>query len=149
MSSVPPPRAQLPFLLMRAQSAVSERINDRISRRGHPTLRPIHGLVFTRISQAGASINDIAAFIGVTKQSAAAIVDALESDGYVTRRTDPDDRRARLIELTERGRTVTRLATAAAAAEADTLADAMGDGVLAEVLDALRVLADMPSHPQT
>ena len=105
--------------------------------------------VFTRISQAGASINDIAAFIGVTKQSAAAIVDALESDGYVTRRTDPDDRRARLIELTERGRTVTRLATTAAAAEADALAEAMGDDVLAEVLDALRVLADMPSHPQT
>ena len=33
--------------------------------------------------------------------------------------------------------------------EADALAEAMGDDVLAEVLDALRVLADMPSHPQT
>ena len=32
------------------------------------------------------------------------LVDRLESSGFVERRTDPDDRRARLIHLTPRGR---------------------------------------------
>ena len=87
MSTPGPPMADLPFLLMRAQSAVTEHINSRIVAHGHPGLRPVHGLVFARIASAGATVNEIAAHLGVTKQSAAAIVETLEDQGYVTRET--------------------------------------------------------------
>jgi DNA-binding MarR family transcriptional regulator len=39
----------------------------------------------------------------VTKQTAGALVDELEANGYVTRRPDPSDARARLVVLTDRG----------------------------------------------
>ncbi|HQV21052.1 MAG TPA: MarR family transcriptional regulator, partial [Gordonia sp. (in: high G+C Gram-positive bacteria)] len=98
---------ELSLLLMRASSAVAERINDAVIASGHPGLRPVYGLVFARISGAGASINQLAEHLGITKQSASAIVDALVRDGYVARRPDPADRRASIIELTARGRQVT------------------------------------------
>jgi len=42
-------------------------------------------------------------------------------DGYVARRPDPADRRASIIELTARGRQVTRAASRTAAAEVERL----------------------------
>ncbi|MCB1296742.1 MAG: MarR family transcriptional regulator [Gordonia sp.] len=112
---------ELSLLLMRASSAVAERINDAVIASGHPGLRPVYGLVFARISGAGASINQLAEHLGITKQSASAIVDALVRDGYVARRPDPADRRASIIELTARGRQVTRAASRTAAAEVERL----------------------------
>lgn len=132
----------LPFLLMRAASAVNERINAQVAQQGHAGLRPVHGLVFARISAAAASVNEIARHLGVTKQSAAAMIDALEADGYVARRPHPGDRRARLVELTDRGEEVTRLAAAAATQETAALADAIGNPQADIVLDALRRLGE-------
>jgi DNA-binding MarR family transcriptional regulator len=47
------------------------------------------------------------------KQSMAEAVEQLERAGYVERRPDPDDRRARLVLLTDRGRQVRAVAVAA------------------------------------
>ncbi|MCO1653664.1 winged helix DNA-binding protein [Pseudonocardia sp. S2-4] len=47
------------------------------------------------------------------KQSMAEAVDQLERSGYVQRRPDPHDRRARLVLLTERGEAVRAVAIAA------------------------------------
>ena len=48
----------------------------------------------------------------MTKQTAGALVDELERNGYVARRPDPADARARLVVLTARGE---KLCAAAAA----------------------------------
>ncbi|MGV9858233.1 MarR family winged helix-turn-helix transcriptional regulator [Gordonia sp. NPDC003425] len=127
---------------------MNERINARIVAGGHRSLRPVHGMVFARIDAGGASINDIAAHIGVTKQSAAAIVESLEEWGYVSRRVDPGDKRARLIELTATGRQVTALATAAAAAEAGALADRIGERAVDTVFEALQILGTAGAPPE-
>lgn len=108
---------ELSLLLMRASSAVAERINSAVVAAGHTGLRPVHGLVFARISGTGASVNQIADHLGITKQSASAIIEALTRDGYVRRRPDPADRRASIIELTARGRQVTVAAARAATDE--------------------------------
>ncbi|MGW5521146.1 MarR family winged helix-turn-helix transcriptional regulator [Gordonia sp. NPDC003950] len=142
MSSVPSVEPMLPFLLMQAESGVNERINRRVVEAGHHGLRPVHGLVFARIAGGGASINDIARHLGMTKQSAAAIVEALESNGYVVRTAHPSDRRARLIELTDRGESVMRLAGAAAAAEISALTAVIGEAATRVVVDALRILGE-------
>ena len=50
-------------------------------------------------------MRDLADLLGVTKQAASQLVDAMELGGYVHRRDDPDDARAKLVALTPRGRT--------------------------------------------
>ncbi|TDC93904.1 MarR family transcriptional regulator [Actinomadura sp. 7K507] len=46
----------------------------------------------------------LAAAIGVTPRNVTGLVDALETDGFVARAPHPADRRATLVDLTDRGR---------------------------------------------
>src|ERR1700712_63030 len=72
-----------------------------------------------RLSRTGIRITDLAEQAGVTKQTAGALVDELERTGYVVRRPDPADARARLIVLSARGRKL----LAASAAEVTKIED--------------------------
>jgi DNA-binding MarR family transcriptional regulator len=68
-------------------------------------IRPTHGCVFRFVKEEGMRLTDIAELASMTKQSVGEIVDDLAARGYVERVPDPADRRAKLICLTERGRT--------------------------------------------
>jgi DNA-binding MarR family transcriptional regulator len=48
-------------------------------------------------------MSDISGELGVTRRNVTALVDALEEEGLVRRMPHPSDRRATLIELTEKG----------------------------------------------
>ncbi|OBK82743.1 MarR family winged helix-turn-helix transcriptional regulator [Mycobacterium sp. 1165178.9] len=50
----------------------------------------------------------LAAAIGADKTRIIAVLDDLQQLGYIDRRPDPEDRRVRLLELSERGRAVKR-----------------------------------------
>ncbi|HXD60221.1 MAG TPA: MarR family transcriptional regulator [Thermoleophilaceae bacterium] len=64
------------------------------------------GSVLGRLDRQGAqSVSDLAAVERVRPQSMAQTVAELESEGLVSRRPDPDDRRRALVELTDQGRT--------------------------------------------
>lgn len=63
--------------------------------------------VFPFIQRDGITISALAGLAGVRKQTMAQAVEQLERGGYIERRANPDDRRSRLVFLTERGRTVT------------------------------------------
>jgi DNA-binding MarR family transcriptional regulator len=58
----------------------------------------------------GLRITELARIAGVTKQSIAEMVDAMEAAGYVERLADPSDGRARLVRLTRRGKAVNKRA---------------------------------------
>jgi DNA-binding MarR family transcriptional regulator len=73
--------------------------------------------VLQRVGPTGSRLTELAAAAQVTKQTAGFLVDQLEAAGYVRRRPDPSDGRARLVEVAERGRA----------------AAAVGDAVVAEV----------------
>ncbi len=62
------------------------------------------GKVLTRLGEGPRTLRDIAADIGVDAPYATVIVDKLESHGLVDRRPHPDDRRRKLVALTEAGR---------------------------------------------
>jgi DNA-binding MarR family transcriptional regulator len=66
-------------------------------------IRPTHGCVFRFVKGDGKRLTDIAELAGMTKQSVGEIVDDLVSRGYVKRIPDPEDKRAKIICLTERG----------------------------------------------
>jgi len=49
-------------------------------------------------------VNEIGSLVRLTSGSITAAVDRLEKKGLVERRNDPEDRRARVVHLTEEGR---------------------------------------------
>jgi DNA-binding MarR family transcriptional regulator len=104
--------------VLRLASQLVDGIQEGLARRGFDDVRPAHGFAFARISEGDATTADVAEHLGITKQAAGQIVEYLVDHGYVMRRPDERDARARLLLLTKRGRACT---TAAEAAAADTV----------------------------
>jgi DNA-binding MarR family transcriptional regulator len=99
----PPPRP-LPALLTGVKLAAVDKLRGRIAEAGHPDIREGHGCVFGFIDiDNGSRLTDLAANAGLTKQAVGEAVTELERLGYVTRVPDPQDGRAKIIQLTDRG----------------------------------------------
>ena len=93
----------LPALLDDAAGAGFGEFRQRLADAGHPTIRPGHGCVFRFVEEEGSRLTDLAERSGLTKQAVGEVVADLEGLGYVERAPDPEDGRAKLIKLTERG----------------------------------------------
>jgi DNA-binding MarR family transcriptional regulator len=65
--------------------------------------------------------SELADHLRISPRSATEVVDGLEERGLVRRTADPEDRRATLVTLTEKGRQVSAAVRAARAAEAETI----------------------------
>ena len=104
-------------LLRLAYNTLAARIYDSVvSGTAFADLRPSHGNAMEQLElEDGQRLTEMAARAGITAQSMGELVDDLEAKGYVERRPDPDDRRAKRIHLTERGRTNARVAKRATA----------------------------------
>jgi DNA-binding MarR family transcriptional regulator len=93
----------LPGLLDIASEALFVEFRAELERSEFGDIRPTHGCVFRFVQGEGLRLTDIAERAGMTKQSVGEIVDDLVERGYAQRVPAPDDRRAKLICLTERG----------------------------------------------
>lgn len=78
-------------------------INIALAAAGFGDLRPAHLSLGQFVADEGSRVTELAALMQVTKPSVVYLVDELERLGYVTRRPDPTDARAKLVALTERG----------------------------------------------
>ncbi|WP_405878789.1 MarR family winged helix-turn-helix transcriptional regulator [Streptomyces sp. NBC_01136] len=107
---------------------LTQRIHEGVVARGFEGVRPAHGFAFTRLAPGGATVTDLAAHLGVTKQAASQLVDELVRKGYVERRPHPGDARARLVVLTGRGWECTRAAEEAAAEAVRPWVELLGEG---------------------
>ncbi|MFE2064639.1 MarR family winged helix-turn-helix transcriptional regulator [Streptomyces sp. NPDC059467] len=114
--------------LLAAAGELTHRINEGVVARGFEGMRPAHGFAFTRLAPDGATVTELAAHLGVTKQAASQLVDEVVRKGYAERRDHPGDARARLIVLTERGWACTRAAEEAAAEVVGGWAELLGEG---------------------
>lgn len=101
-----PRHRNLGILLREPFRIGSEELHRRIAERGHPSIRAPHGNVFQFLDDTGTPVSELARRAQMTKQSMAELVAHLERHGYVERIPDPDDRRAKLVRATERGRDV-------------------------------------------
>lgn len=83
--------------------APAEEIRRRLSSDGFGDLRFADGFVFQHLVEGPVTIGALAGRLEVTQQAASKAVADLERRGYVARRADPGDARARLVALTARG----------------------------------------------
>ena len=90
-------------LLGQAYSLLGFRIVDGVVGAGFPQ-KPAHSAVFSQIDPDGSRLTDLARRANMSPQAMGELVDELEDLGYVVRRPDPTDRRAKLIVLTKKGR---------------------------------------------
>ncbi|MER6676422.1 MarR family winged helix-turn-helix transcriptional regulator [Streptomyces sp. NPDC000983] len=127
--------------LLAAAGELTQRINDGVVARGFEGMRPAHGFAFARLAPHGATATELAAHLGVTKQAASQLVDELVRKGYVERRPHPEDARARLVVLTERGWACTRAAEAAMADAVRAWEGVLGAGELRALRDRLARIA--------
>ncbi|MFF7972971.1 MarR family transcriptional regulator [Streptomyces sp. NPDC007905] len=134
--------------LLAVAGDLTQRIHNGVVARGFTDVRPAHGFAFARLAPDGATVTDLAAHLGVTKQAASQLVDEIVRKGYAERRPHPEDARARLVVLTERGWECTRAAEAAAAEAVGLWVELMGEGevrVLRECL--MRIAPYGPVRP--
>jgi DNA-binding MarR family transcriptional regulator len=97
-------------------------------------------LTLGAVAHGPLSVAGIARRRGLRRQSAAESVAALERDGLVTRRPDPDDARAPLVHLTAEGRETLERIRPLRRAWADETAGVSSPEELAETTDVLRRL---------
>jgi len=70
---------------------------------GVESIRPAHFQVFAIIKADGTRLTDLSDWAGMSLSAMAELVDGLEQLGYVERRPDPSDGRAKLVCLTDSG----------------------------------------------
>ncbi|MGI5370996.1 MarR family transcriptional regulator [Streptomyces sp. A244] len=134
--------------LLAVAGGLTQRINEGVLARGFEGVRPAHGFAFARLAPDGATVTDLAAHLGVTKQAASQLVDELVRKGYAERRPHPEDARARLVVLTERGWACTRAAEEAAAEAVREWGDLLGEREVRSLgRQLLRIAPDGPIRP--
>jgi DNA-binding MarR family transcriptional regulator len=131
----------LPALLEDAADAGFGEFRPRLAAAGHQVVRPGHGCVFRFIHEGGSRLTELAERAGLTKQAVAEVVADLEQLGYVERALDPDDRRAKVIRLTELGADAHRAALGIFAEIEEGWAERYGAERMAELRDLLEEIA--------
>ena len=103
---------QRPFTVMMAFRRTARLMVEELTRRleadGYGHVHPSYHALFENIDPDGTRLTKLAARADMTHQSMSELVATLERRGWVERRPDPTDGRARLICLTPEGRELTR-----------------------------------------
>jgi len=99
----PDPEPSTVTLLSLTHLMLSRQVAEGAARAGHP-VKASHSAVFGQMTAEGSRLTELAHGANMTPQAMGELVDELEGLGYVARKPDPTDRRAKLITLTETGR---------------------------------------------
>jgi len=87
-----------------AGEAANRHLLTRLHDAGYTGIRISHGYVIQRLVDDEPTVGELAEQLGITQQAVSKTVVELESLGYVQRRVDAADSRARRVALSERGR---------------------------------------------
>ncbi|WP_327677704.1 MarR family winged helix-turn-helix transcriptional regulator [Streptomyces sp. NBC_00467] len=143
MTDFDPADADLSLLSLFAGWGLADELQRRLAADGFDDSRFADGVVFQHVIERPHAIGVLAERLGVTQQAASKSVTDLERRGYLLRRPDPGDARARLVDLTDRGRGVVTAARRHRAAIEGEVIAALG----AERVEAARLLlADVLTH---
>jgi DNA-binding MarR family transcriptional regulator len=139
----------LGILAARLLFAVQDELYARLDEAGRGDLTRLHGAVIAHLDEDGTRATELARRSGRHKQIIGRIVDELEQLGYVERRPEPQDRRAKLVVPTKRGREVMRLSDEILRDVEGRLAAALGKASYDEFKETLRVVVDSLTQPDS
>lgn len=130
----------LGVLSSRLWDSIQAEVFTRLAAEGYDDLHPRHADVLAYLDEDGVRATDLARLSGRHKQAVGRLIDELEQLGYVERRPDPGDRRAKLIVPTERGLAQMRIGDGIIAEIERRHAEATGPRIYAEFRNILRAL---------
>ena len=145
LTEEPEERLNLGLLCYLPARAMERRVLAAVAAAGFDDVTIAQARVFARLRPGGIRLTELAEQAQVTKQTAGFLVDQLEQAGYVQRVPDPTDRRARLVQVAERGRAlleVARVAEAEVEAEWTAHLGQRTTDQLRRALTRLRTLSD-------
>jgi DNA-binding MarR family transcriptional regulator len=114
-------------LMYEPAMAANAIVGRELAANGFGDLRPGLLTIGIHIETEGSRITDLAERAQVSKPTAVQAVDELVRLGYAERRPDPDDGRAKLVTMTERGVAAERLGRETVARVRDEWARAFGE----------------------
>jgi len=127
--------------------SLQQELFARLAAEGYDDLHPRHWAVLAYLDEDGIRATELARLSGRHKQIVGRLVDELEELGYVERRPDPADRRAKLVVPTERGLDQMRLGDEIVAGIEARHAKATGGRNYAEFRDVLRGVVARSREP--
>jgi DNA-binding MarR family transcriptional regulator len=99
----------VPALVNLVAASGAPQLRAAFAAAGLDGIRPAQAVALVPLAVGGLHASALADRLRVSRQAVAQAVAALERHGYVTRVPDPVDARARIIELTPRGRQALRV----------------------------------------
>lgn len=102
-SELPADRLAIGQLLVRLLRLFRDDLAEPAADSGYPDIREVHYQIFGNIRTGGIRLTELAARAQLSLAAASELVNDLATLGYLTRRPDPVDGRAKLIDLTPRG----------------------------------------------
>ena len=97
-------RRNMRQLLLRASRIVNRHVVEGLHARGYTDLRSTHTTLLSNIDLAGSTVTVAADRAGITKQAMGRLATELEGAGYIRVQGDPNDARARVLQLTKTGK---------------------------------------------
>lgn len=97
------PGDHLGQLLQRLATDFQQRTLLKCRARGHDRIRGSHFSIATCLDEAGQTLGELAARVGITQQATGKLLRDLEFGGYAHSSTHARDKRARIIRLTAVG----------------------------------------------
>ena len=92
------------WLLWRASQDWSLEFVDRMQASGHTWFTAARSGLMGHIAPRGTKQVLLVERLAISKQAVQQLIDGLEEDGILERIADPDDRRGRIVRLTNKGR---------------------------------------------
>jgi DNA-binding MarR family transcriptional regulator len=144
--------ATLGALLRHPYEWLSEVMYPELAARGFDDVRPAFSAVLRNLPASGARVSDLAARVGMTKQSMGYLVDQMQATDLVKVTPDPNDRRAKTVRLTTRGKQVVATGIELSKRFEDHLAGLIGVGKLEQLrailLELRAKLDEVPGSPR-
>ena len=136
-----------PGLLRAARTVYATAIRAALAAAGYADVPKNGVFVLGAIARGHAPLSDIIQRLGVSKQAAGQLVDALVVRGYLDRKVDAEDRRRLTVGLTERGRDAARVARAAIERVDARLAARVGAQSIGHARQVLLALEEVAREP--
>ncbi len=130
----------MPALVNLVAASGGPQLRAAFAAAGLDGIRPAQSVALVPLAAGGLHASDLADVLRVSRQAVAQAIAALERHGYVIRVPDPVDARARIIELTPRGRQALRVMRSNAVALEKRWQQVLGERRLGELRETLQML---------